>query len=106
MVSMSGMKKAASSIGRTMTRRVGMSQVGLCLMARDISNDSILDPNIRNVGVIARACSLNRKFQEIVAGRGVVSYTHCCQIHTRNKRSRSELAHSILQISQITQSRP
>jgi hypothetical protein len=74
------MKKAASSIGRTMIHRVGMSQVGLCMMARDISNDSILDSNICNVGVIARACSLNRKFQEIVAGRGVVSYTHSCQI--------------------------
>jgi hypothetical protein len=63
-----------------MTHKVGMSQVGLCIMARDISNDSILDPNICNVGVIARARSLNGKFQEIAAARGVVSYTHCYQI--------------------------
>jgi len=41
--SMSGMKKVASSIGRTMTHRVDMSQVGSCIMARDISKDSILD---------------------------------------------------------------
>src|SRR5438067_1897820 len=95
---MSGMKKAASSIGRTMTHRVDMSQVGLSIMARDISKDR---PEHCNVGVIARTYPLNRKFQEIVAGR-------CCELHTllsdyiHQISGVGQKSHSILQISQIT----
>src|SRR5215208_327772 len=99
MASMSGTKKAASSIGRTMTHRVSMSQVGLCIMAKEISNDSVWTRTFATSGVIARARSLNRKCQKIAAGGGVVSYTHCFQITYTNKRSRSEPAYSILQVS-------
>jgi hypothetical protein len=75
-----------------------MSQAGLYITAKDISNDSVWTRKFATSGVIARARSLNRKCQEIAAGRGVVSYTHCFQITYTNKRSRSELAYSILQV--------
>jgi hypothetical protein len=40
-----------------------MSQAGLCIMARDTSDDSVPDLNIATQGVIARACSLTRNFK-------------------------------------------
>ena len=75
MVSMSGMKKAASSIGHTMIHRVGMSQVGLYITAKDISNDS-LDPNICNVG---RHRSSLFSESEISSDR---FRKGCCKLHT------------------------
>src|ERR1044072_6730870 len=76
MASMSGMKKAVSSIGHTMTHRVGMSQAGLYITAKDISNDSVWTRTFATSGVIARARSLNRKFQGDRCRKG------CCELHT------------------------
>ena len=63
------MKKAASFIEHTMTHWVGMSQVGLYITARDISNDRVLDPNICNVGRHRSSSFSESEFHEIVAGR-------------------------------------
>jgi hypothetical protein len=46
-------EKAVSSIGHTMTHRVGMSQAGLYIKAKDISNDSVWTRTFATSSVIA-----------------------------------------------------